>query len=784
MQNQISVKPEHPEQTVAAKPFTGPTSTEDLSTQKVEKAVAPQNVVEEKVGQQGVHEQSFSVSNCLPQEFWGNMPVFTLGCAPPKDRGEAGEPLSKTSFRNRVVLPKSNPFGGYKRRNWSSPPLGRNADSTSPIVGTTSPAGPQQAQAAHTVVGVSESATRPLTYAQSNSFGDAYGLRPEVGGQKAKEKDNRKEEEDWNPEEELAYQRLKTKRRKAQLSTSNSSVNSWRGSVCPEEWAEEDQEDFDNYAGEKSESPAVEVSEAEVLNAIKSLRLEEEDYCDYFPRQMTQGSHVNVFKKSMEKEFSLGSEAIRLQLGIKDLDTAAQPSVSHGGNSPTCGLKSPFIPRVPQAAGIPPWSALQYPKLPAHNLKMLGCILDMLDLPSAPPHAPARGDKEGRANAKSTLTSKLPPFRTDNLARWAQAFCRHLRLTGVSKLPAQCILDLIIESAETEEMRDYLGELALSCSGLVDYLETLESLYPTYITDASIEAQIRQIKRLPEFPSVPQLQQLLTQFSLLLRKLSPGVFGEHQKLLWLGGKLGDETWQDLWSNPADEPLLHSFDGLVKLLVKKALRRGRFGHFAAYRGRGKGGKGIHSNPNYTPKSNQGSSGRGAGGINVITSDSPDHGASTKVQKGGKGGGKGKGKSSAKPLVNAEKTGAFAVSLECFNCGRFGHYKADCKSPPKCRNCGKFGHIKKECKAPPAQSGKGKTGKGASLPTSAHVIKPVVESPPPERPKRARDDQLDTQEERAQKAQKVLALLKGALRQGVLSEQEYQSKVEELKKEYGV
>jgi Zinc knuckle len=36
-----------------------------------------------------------------------------------------------------------------------------------------------------------------------------------------------------------------------------------------------------------------------------------------------------------------------------------------------------------------------------------------------------------------------------------------------------------------------------------------------------------------------------------------------------------------------------------------------------------------------------------------------------------------------------------NVECYNCGKHGHYTKQCKSNVECYNCGKYGHYAKEC-----------------------------------------------------------------------------------------
>ena len=53
---------------------------------------------------------------------------------------------------------------------------------------------------------------------------------------------------------------------------------------------------------------------------------------------------------------------------------------------------------------------------------------------------------------------------------------------------------------------------------------------------------------------------------------------------------------------------------------------------------------------------------------------------------------------------------AFGGNCFQCGRGGHVKADCRSPPKCYGCQQFGHEQRDCPGVGGNQGGGRGGGG--------------------------------------------------------------------------
>lgn len=68
--------------------------------------------------------------------------------------------------------------------------------------------------------------------------------------------------------------------------------------------------------------------------------------------------------------------------------------------------------------------------------------------------------------------------------------------------------------------------------------------------------------------------------------------------------------------------------------------------------------------------------------------------------------------------AHVTQAHAAGKKCHNCGKEGHFQADCPEPPKCKFCGKPGHIEKDCwkKNPDKKPSKGSKTEAKAKPKS--------------------------------------------------------------------
>ena len=49
-------------------------------------------------------------------------------------------------------------------------------------------------------------------------------------------------------------------------------------------------------------------------------------------------------------------------------------------------------------------------------------------------------------------------------------------------------------------------------------------------------------------------------------------------------------------------------------------------------------------------------------------------------------------------STKANGKHGKDQRCFNCGKHGHFAADCSEPQKCFNCGRTGHVKAQCTAP--------------------------------------------------------------------------------------
>lgn len=76
--------------------------------------------------------------------------------------------------------------------------------------------------------------------------------------------------------------------------------------------------------------------------------------------------------------------------------------------------------------------------------------------------------------------------------------------------------------------------------------------------------------------------------------------------------------------------------------------------------------------------------------------------------GSGGSRGNRGTGFTGAIQERSRGANQKGLRCYNCGKSGHTRRDCRSGPVCYNCGRTGHVRANCTRPPKPRKEAKNG----------------------------------------------------------------------------
>ena len=481
------------------------------------------------------------------------------------------------------------------------------------------------------------------------------------------------------------------------------------------------QEDFEDSDGENSGAQSSRSSIASTLSSASKKQLDEAI------RRVLQST-------------SLTSEGVRDKLNISNLRPVLNESSKSGMHpgiqgSQTLGSKSPFVTRSRSRQSRIEWDPSRTPK----------------DYDTGPLSPLLETGKFSKSKAKPLANTKLdvelPAFDGVDLDLWSEEFTRHLRVTGKSHITELEKLDLIIMSCKTKRLKKTVKGVAKQAGSWGEFLSMLETVFPVLETDASIINEILAVPSLPEFPNPARIQELVVDLESLISSLSECT--ATQKITWLMGKVPEKTFDDCCLQDGDEELCQTYEGLLHVLRRKSQKRERREHMNQNRGLQSKGK-----------------------LHTLTESEADE----KVLYGkgkGKGQGKGQAKDAQKP---AEKTGRFAATIECWHCGRQGHYRDKCWYNERAQKTSEGkGRGKGQEQGKAQGRGKGQSqGKGHSAPRPAQIQNPssipvkMDEDKDKERPKRdrAEEAQADSEDSKDKKRKRLLKMKRKLIREGLL------------------
>ena len=183
------------------------------------------------------------------------------------------------------------------------------------------------------------------------------------------------------------------------------------------------------------------------------------------------------------------------------LDTSLSPSrVTTGLQGIPPGVKSPFIPRAKAPKGVPNFTK-------THNIYTLASAVGVGLGPLAPmailpdPNTPQSLKGEGSVSIqKPKAEATLPSFTGKDLEDYAADFCRYLRTTGRDGMDEKSKADLVIITCKTPDLKKSLSEVLTESESWVDFLISIEKLFPSFTTDLAIRNEIEKIPKLKDPP--------------------------------------------------------------------------------------------------------------------------------------------------------------------------------------------------------------------------------------------------------------------------------------------
>ena len=177
---------------------------------------------------------------------------------------------------------------------------------------------------------------------------------------------------------------------------------------------------------------------------------------------------------------------------------------------------------------------------------------------------------------------EIPPFGGRNAEMYAEQFGRYLVLTGEAKAKDRVKGNLIVQGIKDPELQERVSKLLITATS-VDFLGTIQNLYPGLQTDLSILAEISKVYHLPYDPKPEQVVKLLETLERLFDKLNPGAMTEECKHMELSSKINDKLFVEWTKNDNLFARMHSYGSVKDLMKERPQLSVGFKHLAASRG---------------------------------------------------------------------------------------------------------------------------------------------------------------------------------------------------------
>ena len=202
-----------------------------------------------------------------------------------------------------------------------------------------------------------------------------------------------------------------------------------------------------------------------------------------------------------------------------------------------------------------------------------------------------RRSQEAKAIASFKIVVNLPALTGKDVSKFAENFCRFLRLTGQTHASGRVKCDLLLQCCKTKYLEKQVKQTVTKSATFADVLVASERQYPTYETDLSIGAEIQNLAVLPNNPKPGRVSELLADLDHWAGRLTPGSYSSDDLLFWLVAELPRELWDECRSTAERKARALHYEDLCVLLLELALEKESDQHLNNYR-RGGGGSASH------------------------------------------------------------------------------------------------------------------------------------------------------------------------------------------------